>query len=572
MHATMSHGDVAEIGAGGGFATGHVDHFVIDRLPASGDWPTLLLDPPYRQPARVNAAAALLDARVAAGGGARPCLIGPAGTWTYAELAGHVDRIARVLVESLGLVPGGRVLLRAPNGPMLAACWLAVVKAGGIAVATTPQLRPRELVQVIDKAEVGIALSDDRLLGGIEEARDRASTRCRVVPFEELAWRARDADPGFAAADTAGGDPCMIAFTSGTTGPPKAAVHFHRDVLAVTQGLPPLLGARSSDVFCGVPSLAFVYGLGGLLLFPLALGASSVLLEHPTPDAVLDAIARHRATILLGVPTAYRRLLDVLGDSQAANGLEAGGRGSAAAGLRSLRACVSAGESLPRPLFERWERATGLPLLDTIGSTEMLHTFIAAPPEAPRPGSTGKVLPGYQAAVLDEDLRPVRPGEPGRLGVRGPVGCRYLDDGRQSVYVQRGWNLTGDSFVQDEDGYFWYRTRTDDMIVSAGYNISGPEVEEVLAAHPAVCECAVVASPDPERGYVPKAFVVPTEDVAADERLAAELQAWVRARLAPFKYPRAVEFAPELPRTETGKLQRYKLRLLEERRATGEEG
>lgn len=541
---------------GGG--SGHLDRFVRDNLPPAEAWPKLLLDPPYRSGPRVNAAAALLDARVAAGWGERPCLVGPAGTWSYAELQDRVDRIARALTEGMGLVPGGRVLMRAPNSPTLAACWLAVVKAGGIAVATTPLLRARELAQVADKARVALALSDDRLLDELEAARGQADRPFRVVSFDELRHAARDAAPGFRAADTAGDDPCLIAFTSGTTGPPKAAVHFHRDVLAVTRGLPPLLGAGAEDVFCGVPSLAFVYGLGGLLLFPLALGASTVLLEHPTPDAVSEAVARHGATILVGVPTAYRRMLDATGADARA--------------LRTLRLCISAGESLPRYLCERWRGLTGLDLLDTIGSTEMLHTFIAVPPSAPRPGATGKALPGYEAEVLDEGFRPVPAGEVGRLAVRGPVGCRYLDDHRQSSYVQRGWNLTGDAFVRDEEGYFWYRSRTDDMIVSAGYNISGTEVEEVLASHPAVSECAVVASPDAERGYVPKAFVVLADGRVPGPDTAEELKLWVRERLAPFKYPRAVEFAPGLPRTETGKLQRYKLRQMEEERASGREG
>ncbi len=532
--------------------TGHVDTFVRDRLPPADEWPVLPIEPPYRQPARVNAAAALLDARVAAGDGARPCLLSMREGWSYAETLDRVDRIARVLTETAGLVPGGRVLLRAPNSPMLATCWLAVVKAGGIVVATTPMLRAAEIAQTLERARIDIALAEDQLCDELQVASSLTEPRPRVIGFSELARRAANAAPGFPAADTAGDDPCMIAFTSGTTGAPKAAVHFHRDVLAVTQGLPRLLGARRDDVFCGVPSLAFVYGLGGLLLFPLSLGAAAVLIENPTPAAVTEAIARHRATILFGVPTAYRRLLDT-------------GFGE----MPTLRACVSAGEALPAALFDQWLSRTGLPLLDSIGSTEMLHTFIAASPHDAVAGSTGRLLPGYSAEIFDADFRPVPPGAAGRLGVRGPVGCRYLDDRRQTLYVQRGWNMTGDAFIRDEGGRFWYQSRTDDLIVSAGYNISGQEVEALLATHPAVAECAVVAVPDIERGFVPKAFVVPAAGRSPGPELGEELKLWVRDRLAPYKYPRLVEFVQDLPRTETGKLQRYKLRQLEERRAQG---
>ncbi|HSK38422.1 MAG TPA: AMP-binding protein [Arenibaculum sp.] len=523
--------------------SGHLDRFVRDHLPPPELRPDLLLDDPVdRCPDRLNAAAWLLGA----GRPGDPALVGIDGVWTYGELRDRVDRIAGVLAGQLGLVPGGRVLLRAVNSPMAAACWLAVLKAGGIAVPTMPLLRARELGQVIDKARIGLAIAEDALAGDLETAaRTAARTTaapCRIVCFTELS-HAMERQPGsFPVADTAADDPAVIAFTSGTTGAPKAAVHFHRDLVAVTRGLPPLFGPRRGDVFCGSPSIAFTYGLGALVLFPLAAGAASILCPQ-SPDVLLDMARRHGATLMFAVPRAYRTLLDRLEHP-----------------WPSLRACFSAGEALPLRLYGDWAEATGLPLLDTVGSTEMLHTFIATPPETPMPGATGKVLHGYRAMIVGDDFEPLESGAVGRLVVRGPVGCRYLDDERQANYVRHGWNVTGDAFVVDDEGWFRYRGRTDDLIVSAGYNISAVEVEDVLLEHEAVLESAVVAAPDPVRGTIVKAFIVPAKGVSIDAALAEKLQAWVKERIAPYKYPRAVEFIEALPRTGTGKLQRYKLR------------
>lgn len=536
-----------------------LDTFARDNLPAGHLWPDLLFEiPQYRFLGPLNAAVELLDVNLARGRGDHPCLIDAAtGEITnYRQLFERVNRIAHVLTGDLGLRTGNRVLLRSPNSPMLVACWLAVLKAGGIVVPTMPLLRARELGPVRDRLKIGLALCDDRLVTELEAGCGGevcggevcGPNSLRIVTFSQLSERMRGKPADFAAAPTDAADPCLIAFTSGTTGVPKAAVHFHRDLLAVTEGLPRfVLDARADDVFCAGSSLAFTYGLGGAILFPLRLGATSVLVEAPTPEALLDALADHSVTVCLSIPTAYRSMTGLASSRE----------------MPRLRACISAAETLPARIIDDWRSMTGLPIVDTIGSTEMLHTFIANPPDALRPGATGKPLPGYQAIVVDEDFRPVPAGEVGRLAVRGPVGCRYLDDPRQTQYVQHGWNVTGDAFLVDQEGYFWYRGRTDDMIVSAGYNISGIEIEAVLLEHAAVRECAVVASPDDRRGMIPKAFVVPREPVRPGSDLVGELQEFVKKQIAPYKYPRRVEFLDALPRTETGKIQRFKLRELE---------
>lgn len=548
--------------------SGHRDSFARDRLPPPEHWPDLecrgaRLD----RPVRLNAVSLLLDRWIAEGRGERPCLISGGSVWSYARLQETVDRIARVLVERHGLVPGGRVLLRGPNTPMLAACWLAVVKAGGIAVATMPLLRTPELAAIVDQVRIGLALCDARYAtelaaagvpalltfngGGDGSANDPAAG--------ELERVIATAEPGFVSADTAADDIAIIAFTSGTTGRPKATAHFHRDLLAVADLSPrSILDTSADDVFCGTASLAFAYGLGGLLLFPLRVGAATVLLERPSAEGVLQAIAQHGATRLFTVPTMYRGMLAVL-DRQPA----------AAAGLGGLRSCVSAGEPLPPATFEAWQAVSGCPILDSLGTTELLNAVLHADPRDLRPGATGKPVPGYEAMVVDEGFRPLPAGQSGRLAVRGPTGCRYLDDERQAGYVRDGWNLTGDAGRIDEDGFFWYHARTDDLIVSGGYKISGTEVEDVLLRHEIVEECAVIAAPDPLRGTIPKAYVVIRDGIEATEETARLLQDFVKERIAPYKYPRAVAFLERLPRTETGKIQRYKLRALAARSDEG---
>ena len=541
--------------------SGHFDTFARDRLPPPELWPDLLLDrPEFRYPERLNCVSALLDRWIAEGRADRPCLISPHEAWTYGELAERVNRIANALVDDLSLVPGNRVLLRSANTPMFVAAYLAVMKAGGVAVATMPLLRAKELALPLDIAEIRLALCDARLLDELEKSRALAPGLERIVAFggtgEGLERMMAKASPRFEACDTASDDVCLLGFTSGTTGGPKATMHFHRDVLAIADGYGRhVLRADAEDRFIGSPPLAFTFGLGGLVVFPMAVGASSVLLEKAGPKELLEAIERFRPSILFTAPTAYRAMLAARGEAD----------------LSSLRRCVSAGETLPLPTFEAWKAATGIALMDGIGATEMLHIFIGSPPEEIRPGATGRPVPGYEAKIVDAEGRERPRGTPGDLAVRGPTGCRYLNDARQTRYVQGGWNLTGDTFIEDADGYFWFQARSDDMILSAGYNISGPEVEASLTSHPAVAECAVVGAPDEDRGVIVKAFVVPRPEVVADAALVRALQEHVKADIAPYKYPRAIEFRTELPKTPSGKIQRSVLRM-EAKASAGLEG
>jgi 2-aminobenzoate-CoA ligase len=533
-------------------ATAHVDTFCRDLLPPPELWPEMDYSglPELAYPDRMNCAADLLDARVAEGNGDRIAFRFAGGTWTYRELLETANRIAHVLVDDLGLVPGGRVLLRGFNNPMMAACWFAVLKAGGIVVATMPLLRVRELVYMIDKARIGLVLTDARIRAEADQSAEGRNVR--VVDFStgekagELEERMKDKPADFKNCDTAADDIALLAFTSGTTGNAKGTIHFHRDVLAVCDCFPPyVLKPTREDIFAGSPPFAFTYGLGGLVLFPLRIGASAVLLEQAAPPQLIKGVQDFQATIVFTAPTAYRAMLPMLPQHD----------------ISSLRACVSAGETLPLPTWEAWREATGLRIIDGIGSTEMLHIFISESGDGIRPGATGRAVPGYQARIVDEQGNEQPPGTVGRLAVKGPTGCRYLDDPeRQAGYVQDGWNLTGDSFSMDEDGYFWYQARTDDMIISSGINISGLEVESVLLEHPKVLECGVVGVPDPERGHVVKAFLVLRPGHEACPELVKELQDFVKSQIAPYKYPRQIEIVDALPRTLTGKLQRFRLR------------
>ncbi|MGI6247670.1 MAG: AMP-binding protein [Pseudochelatococcus sp.] len=532
--------------------TSHVDTFVIDGLPPPHLLPEFVNLDRLNYPERLNAADEFVDRHVREGRGGRLAVRAPGVHWTYDDLARIVNRLANLLVDGLGLVPGNRVLLRSANTPTMVALYLAVIKAGGIVVATMPLLRAKELVQIIDKAEITLAFTDETLLGELAAAAEGNAFLKRVVAWSgdlggELGQLAEGAPDVFEAVDTLSNDPCLLGFTSGTTGLPKATIHYHRDLLIICDCYAKeILRAEPDDSFIGSPPLAFTFGLGGLVLFPFRVGASTVLPAKTAPDDLARAIGEYRPTICFTAPTAYRAILSRIGEYD----------------LSSLRKCVSAGEALPLPTFNAWKEATGLTLLDGIGATELLHIFIAAPEEAIRPGATGKPVPNYEAQVIDDTGSPVPDGTPGHLAVRGPIGCRYLDDPRQTVYVRHGWNITGDTYIRDADGYFWYQARSDDMIVSAGYNIGGPEVEASLLAHEAVLECGVVAAPDSERGNVVKAYVVLREGVVGDEVLRKALQDHVKRDLAPYKYPRAVEFVAELPKTQSGKLQRAVLRKL----------
>ena len=531
--------------------TAHVDHFARDNLPPRDRWPEFRFDlAGLEYPERLNAAAELLDRWVEQGEGDRRCLIGPGIEWSYAQTQERVNRIANVLVHDLGLQPGNRLLLRAPNSPMMVAIYLAALKAGAVVVATMPLLRARELAYIIDKARISHAVCDARLVEDLEKARASSQGLKHVVCFGTPASDGLEALMGaasseFTPVETAAEDVCLIGFTSGTTGRPKGTMHFHRDLLATcdTYGRH-VLQPRGEDVFIGSPPIAFTFGLGGLVLFPMRVGAASVLIEQAPPPKLIEAIETFRPTVCFTAPTAYRAMAAMLDGHD----------------VSSLRVCVSAGEPQPRPTWESGHDATGIKILDGIGSTEMLHIFIGAPVDKVRPGATGLPVPGYEARVIDEAGREVAPGTAGRLAVRGPTGCRYLADERQSVYVVDGWNVTGDTYVKDEDGYYWFQARADDMIISSGYNIAGPEVEEALLTHAAVAECGVVGAPDEERGQIVTAYVVLKPGHKGDAALSKALADHVKSEIAPYKHPRSIVFVDTLPRTQTGKLQRFMLR------------
>jgi len=525
----------------------HSDTFCRDNLPPAGQWPELRFDlPELHYPDRLNCAHALLDDTVARLGPGRPCLRTPTETWTYGDLLRRANQAARVLTEDFGLVPGNRVLLRGPNNPWLIASWFAVLKAGGVAVTTMALLRAREIAALADITRPNLAVCDHRFADDLAAALPGLpAVYYGGAGGRDLAARCEAKSGRFPGVATAADDVALLAPTSGTTGKPKATMHFHRDVLAIQDTFGKhVLAAGPGDVFAGTPPVGFTFGLGGLVVFPFSVGASALLLERASPDELADAIAAHGVTALFTAPTMYRSLLST-GKTEALNG---------------LRRCVSAGEHLPVAVWDDFHAGTGIKIIDGIGCTELLHIFISAAGDSIRPGATGLAVPGYEAAVLGGDAKPVPDGEAGRLAVKGPTGCRYLADERQRGYVVDGWNLTGDTYVRDGDGYYWYQARSDDMIITSGYSIAGPEVEQALLCHPDVLEAGVVGAPDARRGTIVKAYVVLRPGVAAGPGKVAELQAFTKQAIAPYKYPRAVEFVGALPRTATGKIQRYRLR------------
>lgn len=523
------------------------DSFVRDRLPPAELLPEFRFDlPELHYPERLNAAAELLKG----GDPQAVAVINEHGRWTYDDLDAFSGRIARLLVDEEGLVPGNRVLLRGPNGYTIFAAWLGVLKAGGVAVATMPLLRPGEIATVLERAQVSHAIVDSRFIGDFRAAADQAHCVRSIVKYDgdygrgELETRTASLDP-LPPLDTGRDDPCIIAFTSGTTGVPKGCVQFHRDVLAPCDSFARhLIGPKPGDVFLTSAPMAFTFGLGITPMFPLRFGAASATLEQASPPALLEAISKFGVTHLGTAPTAYKAMLSHPGLDEA---------------LKTLRYCISAGEHLPEATWRAWKERTGIAITDGIGSTEMMHIFVSAAGRDIHPGATGKAVPGYTATVLDPDGNPLDEGV-GRLAIKGPTGCRYLDDPRQGDYVVNGWNVTGDTYRRDADGYYWYLARSDDMIVSSGYNIGAPEVENALLSHPAVAECAVVGASCPERGQKVKAFVVPAPGAEPSDALVAELQSHAKSRIAPYKYPREIEFVETLPRTATGKLRRSELR------------
>ncbi|HJV27882.1 MAG TPA: AMP-binding protein [Aromatoleum sp.] len=527
----------------------HTDRFVIDNLPPPEQWPDLVFERPELQfPEQLNATTQLLDRAVAEGHGERPAVLGKGIRWTYRELQEQVNRLAHVLVEDMELEPGNRVLLRGANTPWLAAAWLAVWKAGGVAVGTMPLLRAKELKDIVTLGRVSHALCDANLAEELEITRADCPMLREVLYYGEgsdLPTRLAGKSAHFDAVDTAATDPALIGFTSGTTGVPKGTIHFHRDVMAMCEVFPRhCLKPGQDDVFIGTPPLAFTFGLGCLLCFPLWARGSTVLMEKLAPEALIGATREYGATICVTSPTGYRQMAALVGQHA----------------VPSLKKCVSAGEALPTDTRERWREATGIQIHDGIGGTEMIHIYIASGPEDYRPGAVGKLLPGYRGMIVDDDMNPLPPGEVGKLAIKGPTGCRYLADPRQKNYVRDGWNLPGDAFHMDEDGYFYYHARIDDIIVTSGYNVSSPEVEWALLAHPAVAECGVIGAPDPDRGQIIKAFVVLKPGHFGTDAMTKTLQDFVKQTVAPYKYPRAIRYVETLPRTETGKLQRFRLK------------
>jgi 2-aminobenzoate-CoA ligase len=530
----------------------HIDTFSRDNLPPAAQWPDFRLTG-FDYPERLNVGVELTDRMVQKGFGDNTALIGNGRRRTYKELTDWTNRLARALVENYGVRPGNRVLIRAANNPAMVACWLAATKAGAVVVNTMPMLRASELAQIVDKARIALALCDTRLMDELVACAKDSRFLEQVVGFDGTANHDAELDRialtkpvRFEAVATGRDDVALLGFTSGTTGVPKATMHFHRDLLIIADGYAKdVLGVTPDDVFVGSPPLAFTFGLGGLAIFPLRFGAAATLLENASPSNMVEIIETYRATISFTAPTAYRAMLTAMDEG---------------ADLSSLRLAVSAGETLPAPVFNDWMRRTGKPILDGIGATEMLHIFISNRLDDLAPGSTGKPVRGYEARIVDEDMNELPRGTVGRLAVRGPTGCRYLTDDRQRKYVRDGWNLTGDSFVQDEAGYFHFAARSDDMIISAGYNIAGPEVEAALLTHVDVRECAVIGIPDTDRGQIVQAHVVLADGVAADAETAKRLQDHVKATIAPYKYPRSMKFTTALPKTQTGKIQRFQLR------------
>ena len=532
----------------------HVDTFTRDHLPPSDQWPDLLLDrPEFQYPEYVNVAVELTDRMVEKGFGDHVALIGNGRRRTYKELSDWSNRLAHALAEDFGVKPGNRVLIRSGNNPAMVAVWLAVTKVGAVAVNTMPLLRAGELTTIVDKAEIGLALCDSRIADELVASAKGSRFLGSVVSFDgtsnhdaELDRIALNKPVRFDAVKTGRDDVALLGFTSGTTGEPKATVHFHRDLLIIADGYArDVLRVTPEDVVVGSPPLAFTFGLGGLAIFPLRFGATATLLENASPANMIDIIETYKATISFTSPTAYRAMMAAMDEG---------------ADLSSLRMAISAGETLPAPVFEDWTRKTGKPILDGIGTTELLHIFISNRIGDAAPGATGRPVTGYEAMIVDDDMKDVPDGTVGHLAVRGPTGCRYLADDRQTTYVRDGLNVTGDDFVRDKDGVFHFVARADDMIISAGYNIAGPEVEGALLSHADVAECAVIGAPDLERGQIVQAYVVLKESVERDEACVKRLQDHVKAKIAPYKYPRSVRFVGALPRTQTGKIQRFKLK------------
>ncbi len=532
--------------------TSHADTFVFDNLPPKEEWPELSFDlPQLNYPENLNVAYELLDKAVEEGFGDKVAILSSSQNFTYKQVQKKANQVAKVLVEDFGLKSGNRVLLRGPNNPMMAICWFGILKAGFVAVTTMSMLRAHELKAIVEKGQISFAITDIRLEKELTLCQKNTERLETIITFGKggiLEGKMDKKDGMFENANTQATDPALLAFTSGTTGDPKACIHFHNDIMSMAHTFSTeTLKSTKDEVFAGTPPIAFTFGLGAVIVFPFHARATTVLDETPNPRAILKAIETFNITTLFTAPTAYRTMLEGIDDHD----------------ISSLKKCISAGEALSKATSDFWFKETGLRLIDGIGATELIHIFISASGGDIRPGSTGKPVPGYIATILDEEGKTLPPGKIGKLAVKGPTGCKYLDDARQKTYVKGGWNLTGDAYQMDEGGYFWFEARADDMIISSGYNIAGPEVEEALLIHPSVADCAVIGAPHEERGSIVKAYIVLGPEIEETDELKAELQNFTKAAIAPYKYPRLISFVSELPKTQTGKTQRFKLRELE---------
>lgn len=521
------------------------DNFAHDSLPDIALQPDYIFpSTEFQQPEMLNCVERLLDYHIENGHGNAICLQTFEESWTYQDLYEKANQIAHILVDDLGLKSGNRVLIRSANNPMMVACWYAILKAGGIVVATMPLLRSKELTTIIDCAEISHAFCDDSL---IEEINLVKSPFLKSVSFYKELTNLMESKPkNFTNYHSKSDSVALIGFTSGTTGLPKMTAHYHKDILNICEAFPQYsLQPTAHDVFTGSPPIGFTFGLGGLVLFPMYFGASTFLIEKPTPDLLLQAIQDFKVTICFTAPTAWRIITTKVKEYN----------------VSSLRRCVSAGETLPMKVWEDWYNATGLKIIDGIGATEMLHIFISSNEENMKPGATGLAVTGYEAKIVDKKGNEVGANEPGRLAVRGITGCKYLNrEEKQREYVENGWNITGDIFKRDKDGYFWFVARGDDMIISSGYNIAAIEVESVLLTHDEILECAVIGLPDEERGMLVCAYIVLKDHSKAQDETAKTIKDWFKEVAAPYKYPREIRFLEALPKTETGKIQRFKLK------------
>jgi benzoate-CoA ligase len=507
-------------------------------------------------PDRFNATAYFVDRIVEEGHGARTAILCGDQAISYQEVLAEVNRAGNALLE-LGVEIENRVALLLLDCPEFAYAFFGAIKIGAVPVPINTLLKPQDYGYLLRDSRARALIVSAELLSSVESILPTLERMRHVVVVGEAARYASFAQllqrqaADLEAADTCKDDVAFWLYTSGTTGMSRAAVHLQHDMVYCSRlYADSILNIGPEDRTFSIAKLYFAYGLGNALYCPFAVGASTVFFPgRPMPEAVFTTVKRYRPTLFFGVPTAYAAMLHA-----AEQGAEAD--------FSSVRLCVSAGEPLPAGLYRRWLDRFGVEILDGIGSTEVLHIFLSNRPGSVRPGSSGLPVPGYEAQIVDDDGATVGPGEIGNLMVRGDSTCAYYwnkhDASRRQIAGE--WIRTGDKYHTDEDGYFWYDGRSDDMLKAGGIWVSPTEVEGVIVEHPAVLECAVVGAEDEERLVKPKAYVVLKDGAQAADGLVLEIQELVKGRLAPYKYPRWIEFVDDLPKTATGKIQRYKLR------------